>query len=251
MLPGATRLVARHGHDVRGVRGEHRPRPEEAARRRRGRRQLRHQPRDGHLRPRRPRRPRHRRGHPGCGVRRDRGPEPRGSGLAALGARGCGAQGLETRHGELEDVEQQRAATASTARCGSGSSLGTALAVPVVVLGMAHLQFPGVNWLQLALATPVLLFCGLAVLPRRVEEPAPRHGRHEHADRRRHGRGVRSIRSPRRSRPRPCPPTRTSPRATRRRRSTSRRPSSSSSWCWPANCSRPARAAARRKPSSA
>jgi Cu+-exporting ATPase len=34
------------------------------------------------------------------------------------------------------------------------------LAIPVVVLGMAHVHFPGVNWVQLALATPVLFFSG-------------------------------------------------------------------------------------------
>ena len=39
-------------------------------------------------------------------------------------------------------------------------ALGTALAIPVVVLGMAHVNFPGVNWLQLALSTPVLLVSG-------------------------------------------------------------------------------------------
>ena len=39
-------------------------------------------------------------------------------------------------------------------------ALGTALAIPVVVLGMAHVNFPGVNWVQLALSTPVLFVCG-------------------------------------------------------------------------------------------
>ncbi|HSP89599.1 MAG TPA: heavy metal translocating P-type ATPase, partial [Vicinamibacterales bacterium] len=38
--------------------------------------------------------------------------------------------------------------------------LGTVLALPVVVLGMAHVNFPGVNWVQLALSTPVLFVCG-------------------------------------------------------------------------------------------
>ncbi|MCU0249938.1 MAG: heavy metal translocating P-type ATPase [Vicinamibacterales bacterium] len=38
--------------------------------------------------------------------------------------------------------------------------LGTALATPVVILGMAHASFPGANWVQLALAAPVLFFCG-------------------------------------------------------------------------------------------
>ena len=34
------------------------------------------------------------------------------------------------------------------------------MAIPVVILGMAHVRFPGVNWVQLALATPVLFFSG-------------------------------------------------------------------------------------------
>ena len=38
--------------------------------------------------------------------------------------------------------------------------VGTVLSLPVVVIGMAHVHFPGVNWLQLALATPVLLYSG-------------------------------------------------------------------------------------------
>ena len=37
---------------------------------------------------------------------------------------------------------------------------GTILALPVVVIGMTHLNFPGVNWLQLVLATPVLAYSG-------------------------------------------------------------------------------------------
>jgi Cu+-exporting ATPase len=38
--------------------------------------------------------------------------------------------------------------------------LATALASPVVVLGMSHAHFPGVNGVQLALSAPVLFFCG-------------------------------------------------------------------------------------------
>ena len=38
--------------------------------------------------------------------------------------------------------------------------LGTGLAIPVVILGMAHADFPGANWAQLALSAPVLFFCG-------------------------------------------------------------------------------------------
>ena len=60
---------------------------------------------------------------------------------------------------ELEDVEQQvREAEYRALRF--RFVLGVALAVPVVVLGMAHVHFPGVNWVQFALATPVLFFSG-------------------------------------------------------------------------------------------
>jgi len=60
---------------------------------------------------------------------------------------------------ELEDLEQlARAAEYRTLRF--RFVLGVVLAVPVVVLGMAHVHVTGVNWVQLALATPVLLFPG-------------------------------------------------------------------------------------------
>ncbi len=38
--------------------------------------------------------------------------------------------------------------------------VGVALALPVVALGMSHVQFPGVNWVQLALSVPVLFYSG-------------------------------------------------------------------------------------------
>jgi Cu+-exporting ATPase len=38
--------------------------------------------------------------------------------------------------------------------------VGIALALPVFVIGMAHLRFPGVNELQLALTTPVVFYSG-------------------------------------------------------------------------------------------
>jgi P-type Cu+ transporter len=38
--------------------------------------------------------------------------------------------------------------------------VGLLLSAPVVVIGMAHLTFNGINWLQLALAAPVLLYSG-------------------------------------------------------------------------------------------
>ena len=60
---------------------------------------------------------------------------------------------------EIEDVEQQvREAEYRALRF--RFTLGVALAIPVVVLGMAHVHFQGVNWVQFALATPVLFFSG-------------------------------------------------------------------------------------------
>ena len=38
--------------------------------------------------------------------------------------------------------------------------IGVILSIPVVAIGMSHAQFPGVNWLQLALSVPVLFYCG-------------------------------------------------------------------------------------------
>jgi Cu+-exporting ATPase len=60
---------------------------------------------------------------------------------------------------ELEDVEQQmRDAEYRALRV--RFVLGVVLTIPVAVLEMAHVHFPGVNWVQLALATPVLFFSG-------------------------------------------------------------------------------------------
>jgi Cu+-exporting ATPase len=60
---------------------------------------------------------------------------------------------------ELEDVEQH-VHDAEYRALRFRLMLGTALAIPVVILGMAHVHFPGVNWVQLALSIPVLFFCG-------------------------------------------------------------------------------------------
>ncbi len=38
--------------------------------------------------------------------------------------------------------------------------LGVILSIPVVVIGMSHVHFPGVNWLQLVLSAPVLFYSG-------------------------------------------------------------------------------------------
>ena len=59
----------------------------------------------------------------------------------------------------VEDLEQQ-ARDREYSALRFKLILGTALAIPVVVLGMAHISFPGVNWVQLALSAPVLFFCG-------------------------------------------------------------------------------------------
>jgi P-type Cu+ transporter len=69
---------------------------------------------------------------------------------------------IETRPGDddqLEDVEQQ-AREREYRILRFRFALGAALAIPVVVLGMAHVSFSGVNWVQLALSIPVLFFCG-------------------------------------------------------------------------------------------
>ena len=38
--------------------------------------------------------------------------------------------------------------------------VAAALSVPIFIISMAHLRFPGANWLQLALAAPVIVFAG-------------------------------------------------------------------------------------------
>ena len=67
--------------------------------------------------------------------------------------------GRRPRRDELEDLEQQ-ARDREYRALRFKLILGTALAIPVVVLGMAHIHFPGVNGVQLALSAPVLFYCG-------------------------------------------------------------------------------------------
>jgi P-type Cu+ transporter len=55
--------------------------------------------------------------------------------------------------------------------------MAVACGAPLVVLGMSHAQFPGVNWLQLALAVPVLFVAG-----GRFYRGAWSALRHRHAD---------------------------------------------------------------------
>jgi Cu+-exporting ATPase len=62
-------------------------------------------------------------------------------------------------HGALEDLEEQ-ARDREYREIRFRLALATALALPVVVIGMAHVHCPGVNWVQLALSAPVLFYCG-------------------------------------------------------------------------------------------
>ena len=72
-------------------------------------------------------------------------------------------------------------------------TLAVACGAPLVVLGMSHAQFPGVNWVQLALAVPVLFVAGRPLLPRRVVGAAAPQRRHEHAHRPGHRGGLRVL----------------------------------------------------------
>jgi Cu+-exporting ATPase len=83
--------------------------------------------------------------------------ETRDSGLGTRGSeegegREAGGEGLD----DLEQQAREREYRALRFRF----ILGAALAIPVVILGMAHAGFPGANWIQLALSSPVLFFCG-------------------------------------------------------------------------------------------
>ena len=84
---------------------------------------------------------------------RDPGPGTPDSGRGER--RTAGAEGLEDV-GDLEEQAHRREYTALRRRL----VLGAALAIPVVIIGMAHVRFPGVNWAQLALSAPVLFCCG-------------------------------------------------------------------------------------------
>ena len=65
------------------------------------------------------------------------------------------------------------------------------LSLPVLLMGMIPaLQFTYWQWLALELATPVVLWAGVAVPRRRVEEPPPRGRDDGHPDLARHARGL-------------------------------------------------------------
>lgn len=70
-----------------------------------------------------------------------------------------GASEPETADQKSQDWEQR--ARAEEVR-GLQQRLGVALVfgVPVAILGMSHIAFPGSDWLQLLLTTPILLFAG-------------------------------------------------------------------------------------------
>jgi Cu+-exporting ATPase len=72
---------------------------------------------------------------------------------------GAGGEEREAEGEDIEDLEQQERDREYRA-LRFKLILGTALAIPVVILGMAHVHFPRVNWVQLALSVPVLFFCG-------------------------------------------------------------------------------------------
>ena len=77
------------------------------------------------------------------------------------GPRGMGHGAWESDNDTdtLQDVEEQ-AREREYRALKRKLILGAALAAPVVVLGMAHVHFPGVNWVQLACSAPVLFYCG-------------------------------------------------------------------------------------------
>ena len=78
-------------------------------------------------------------------------------GYDVIGAGTSGAGGSDFE--SIEDAEQQ-ARDREYRALRFKLTLGTALAIPVVILGMAHANFQGANWVQLALSAPVLFFCG-------------------------------------------------------------------------------------------
>ena len=94
----------------------------------------------------------------------------RDAGYDVIEARDSGLETREPGQGEgqeaggegLEDIEDQeeQAHRREYNKLRRRLVLAAVLAIPVVVIGMAHVRFPGVNWVQLALSAPVLFFCG-------------------------------------------------------------------------------------------
>ncbi len=87
---------------------------------------------------------------------------------AAPDARAEAADAVHTESWDVGNAEREEAIEAAETEARAReyrvlvrrAIVGTILSLPVVVIGMAHLHFPGVNWLQLVLATPVLVYSG-------------------------------------------------------------------------------------------
>jgi len=74
--------------------------------------------------------------------------------------RGSGAQWIEdSAFRDIEDAED-RIHAADVTRLRRRLLVSIVFGLPVVVLGMAHVTFPGGNWIQLALSAPVILYAG-------------------------------------------------------------------------------------------
>src|SRR4051812_23256909 len=81
----------------------------------------------------------------------------------AAAVRDAGYDVLDTPPGADEDVLDQAQRDAERSEylvVRRQLVLAAAFAVPLVVLGMSHARFPGANWVQLALAVPVLFVAG-------------------------------------------------------------------------------------------
>ena len=81
-----------------------------------------------------------------------------------------GAEGrpVPSRRDGIEDLQQQ-AHRAEYLTLRRKFVVAVALSLPIMVIGMAHLQFPGVNWVQLAAGRARRRLLRRAVLPRRLE----------------------------------------------------------------------------------
>jgi Cu+-exporting ATPase len=77
---------------------------------------------------------------------------------------GAGHEGHEAHHHDVIEIDEA-ARRADFIRIRRRFWTAAVLTLPVAVIAMTHgrvawLDFPGVNWVQLALTTPVVLFCG-------------------------------------------------------------------------------------------
>ena len=70
-----------------------------------------------------------------------------------------GAASAGTDQEAIEDMQRQAAQT-DYRRLRLKLVVAAVFAAPIIVIGMAHLQFRGVNWVQLALALPVVFYSG-------------------------------------------------------------------------------------------